>query len=322
MLELDLQWALAHRTKTAARGFKCVCPSCGGNDVWVTPHTLLGHCFECGASYRMVEEGKERAVSHTTRVLPPFDTTSIRRLYNELAEYYHSCIELDHRMYLYSRGLTDAAISTFKIGYCPPDHLSIYTSRLSRDAGVASYGSEPWLANRIVFPYIAEYEITDMRGRVLGDDPMRYKSLYHRPERRGAVFPFNHDRAYKRSTETGTLVITEGELKAIVADMYGFAVMALPGILSYRSIIVPPKVKLVVVFDSDSKQESNVRVDRAIARLADRVPPFSVGTLSLFGETKMDIDSFLTHPKGGPDMFQYIVDHALPYKDYRSYRRF
>jgi hypothetical protein len=320
---VTIDYCESNKTKSATRGYKTVCPSCRGRDLWVTPENNTCYCWECGVSYKMVRSLDDVQEDTRTFVHKAFDTKAIRSAYGEAADYYHSCISKEHEVFLRQRGITQESINFFKIGFCPSGTAPMYLTETAKDAGLANRKGEPWLAERIVFPYIADGEITDIRGRSIhGEDP-KYLSLYHRSEQRGALYPYNYDAALKKSFETKVLILTEGEIKAVVADRLDFAIMALPGMLSYRSgLVAQPGIKMVVVFDNSSDQADRIRVDRAIARMTTRLPAFSVVTLPLLGEHKMDIDAYLLHDKGGKDRFQYYVDNAINYTMYKRLRSF
>ncbi len=303
---------------------KVTCPSCAGNDLGVKPQDSFAHCWECGANYRIGEDDgtyRRRQVDENVE----FDTGAIRELYGQATSYYHSCIGRDQLAFLQARGIDDRAIELFKIGFCPNSSAPMYTTKTARESGLADSRGTPWLADRIVFPYIAEGEITDIRGRTMQpDSDMKYKSLYHGSRARGAIYPFNYDAALKRAHETKQLIITEGEIKAVVADRYGFATMALPGMLSYRSgLVMQAGIQLVVIYDNSSRTEDRLRVDKAIRDLARRIPEFSVVTLPLLGNDKMDVDSFiLARGGGGADRLKHMVDNAIDYKRYVELRKF
>lgn len=321
---LTIEYCERNRTKKAARGYKTVCPSCVGRDLWVTKETSSCYCFECGTSYTLVIS-LDAPYKPKQRALPEkqFDTKAIRSAYAHAADYYHSCISKEHEQALLARGISQEAISFFKIGFCPSGISPMYLTETAKEAGLADGKGRPWLSDRIVFPYIAEGEITDLRGRsFLGEDP-KYKSLYHRAGQRGAIYPFNYDAAMQKARETKTLIVTEGEIKAMVADQLNFAIVAFPGMLSYRpALIQQPGIKTIVIFDNSVDLEDRIRVDKAIARLATHIPEFSVVTLPLLGEIKMDIDTYLLHKRGGADRFHYAVDNAIGYTYYQRLRNF
>lgn len=316
MATLSTEYVETQYTKSASRGWKVLCPSCGGNDLWYTPENNRAYCFECSANYSIGEQKNKEDI-------PVFDVDKIRSFYTSVASEYHSLIDKDHREYLHSRGVDDSAIDNFQIGYCPAGHLLQYRSDIARYSGIVSRDATSWLSNRIVFPYIAESVVTDMRGRSMSGEDPKYKSAFHRSYSRGAIFPYNYDRASERSRDTKRVIITEGEIKAILADVHGYAAIALPGMTSWRrNTIFPSDVDIITVFDNSAKFSDRIRVDKAIAKITRYVPNLYVALLPLLGESKMDIDSYLLHKRGGAQRFDRIINGALEYKDYVKLRRF
>ncbi len=301
---------------------KIICPSCGGNDLGVVPENRFAHCWECGTNYRIGDDDGKYRREYDTGV--EFDRQAIRELYGSATDYYHSCIGADQLDYLRSRGIDERSIELFKIGFCPNSSAPMYTTKTARESGLADSRGTPWLAGRIVFPYIAEGAVTDLRGRSMQPhDDMKYKSLYHGSRARGAVYPFNYDEALKRAMASKVLILTEGEIKAVVADQHGFAIMALPGMLSYRpGLVLQAGVKLVVIYDNSSRKEDRLRVDKALRDLYRRVPFFSVVTLPMLDQDKMDVDSYILSDRGGANRLKYMVDNAIEYKRYTELRRF
>lgn len=297
---------------------KIICPSCNGNDLAIKQGSGFAHCFECGESYR-IGERPDRQIDNNI----VFDIDGIQQIYGEAAEYYHSCITRENEAYLLTRGIDRKAIDLFKIGFCPASINALHQKPMAKQAGLASSYGTPWLSNRITFPYIsADGRVTDLRGRAISPDSERkYLSLFHRSDARGAIYPFNYDRSMERAMRSGTLIITEGEIKAVVADMHNFAITALPGMTSYRkALISQPGIKLVVIYDSSVVPEDRVRVDRALYKLSQHIPKFSVVTLPLFGHPKMDVDLFLIEK--GADRFRYMIDNAVDYSMYKKLRAF
>lgn len=320
---LTVEYVHRFKTKSMSRGWKVVCPSCGGRDLWYTEANGTAFCFECGSTYR-VGERSERQRADTENVdETPFDVTRIRELYAEAHSVYRSNLTKDHKEYLKRRGIEGDAIDTFGIGYCSDQNIVSYTDPSSRDAGFLDNRGRPSLAGRVVFPYIADQHVTDMRGRAVENIEPKYRSLAHGSTRRGAIFPFNYERAMNLAREQKTVIITEGEIKAAVADIHGFPCMGLSGMLSWRpGFIVEPGIRVILAFDSNKNPDDRRRVDRALARINQRVPDFGVVSLPLLGEDKMDIDYFLLHKQGGYQRFKHLVDSAVPYTTYVQLRRF
>lgn len=316
---LSEAYILANRTKSASRGWKVVCPQCTGKDCWVTLDNGTGFCFECGAQYAIGENKFQRPKQEVREL----DVPGIRHLYDTAVDFYHDCLTPDHLEFLERRGIDRSDVDTFMIGFCPTGNSPLYHSPLAQDSGIVDYAGSPWLANRIVFPYFAEGHATDLRGRSTdGTDP-KYKSLPRHAMSRGAWYPFNYERAYKLARKSKTVIVTEGEIKAIVADKFGHAAVAFPGMLSLRpGVVFDADVRIVVIYDNAAGKEDKLRVDRAIAKLSDRLGHFYVATLPLLGEEKQDIDSFLLNKRGGPVRFQQLVDEAVTYAMYKQLRKF
>lgn len=299
------------------RGWKSLCPACGGTNLYYTQDNGLCYCFNCTASYRV----QGTVVEHLDT---PCDVAAVRAYYGELAAHYHRCLPRESRAYLHQRGVDDEAIAQYGIGYCPSGECAWYRSPLAVESGVASPRGTPSLAERITVPYVVDGEVTDIRGRATRPDQNpKYKSLFGSSARRGAQYPFNWERAVLRARIHKVLIVTEGEFKALVADRFGFACVALPGMTSWRQGFVgDADWRIVVVFDALRDRRAQWHVDRAIARLTERLPRIYVGRLPLLGEEKQDLDSFLMHRRGGAARLQQVVDQAVPYAEYARLRAF
>jgi hypothetical protein len=323
METLTLEYVHKYKTKPQSRGWKCVCPGCGGNDLWYTDDNGSAFCFECGVNYKVTDEEHSYEAKDDGRVV--FDVQRIRELYHSAHDFYTHSLTRDHKAYLHDRGMDDTAIETFKVGYCPTNRMPFYFEPIAKDAGLLDYKGDPALVNRVVFPYMAEDSITDLRGRVIETEvpAPKYRGLRHRSISRGAIYPFNYARAMEFARDQKIVILTEGEIKAIIADMHGFPCVALPGMLAWKpGFIVRPDVKVIIAFDSNRLVEDRARVDKAIQRVSRRLLNSYVTVLPLLGESKMDIDSFLLHSQGGYSRFKHLIDNAVPYEMYLRLRRF
>jgi len=277
---------------------KEICPSCGHKSYWVTPErNLSAFCFVCGHSEKT---GKIQPLKRAN------DIKGIRQLYSELTDYYHSCLGSDHISYLHSRGITDRDITRYKIGYAPHTYTLLYSDPMAIDAGIIMRDKTPFLANRIIFPYLVENVVVDMRGRLLGgDDERKYLSPYGGAYFRGADYAFNHD-----ALKNDTIILTEGEAKAIASNVV-MPTVSIPGILSLR-----PQLKqrtgqsFTICFDSQVNHWFDVV--RAIQRLKKHFDNLLIATLPLMGRTKMDIDTFVQD--FGAEAYKRVIDRAVPYQ--------
>lgn len=271
--------------------YKTTCEQCNGHNFYITPANGMGYCFNCG----YVTFSEERKALKQSRYE---DVPAIRELYTALANDYHSAVE-HIRGYLHARGLTDDEIQRHKIGYCPPGTHILYRDDHAIAAGVARRDGTAFLGDRVIFPYIANGAVTDLRGRALDKavEP-RYLSPYGGAFYRGADYPF----LWKENS----VVITEGEFKALAIQRAGFDAIGVPGILSIR-----PKSRFYVVcFDSDRNPKAMADVQRAILRIAKLYPSIKVATIPLTSsDDKMGADDYID--KYGVENFRRVINAAL-----------
>lgn len=279
------------------KSYKTICNQCNGHNFYVTTSNGMGYCFNCGYTTFQNDYRNYQQVRY-------HDIPAIRAIYTELANEYHS--RADHvRLYLNQRGVTDAEIQRHKIGYCPPGIHPLYKNEHAIPAGIAKRDFTAFLADRIIFPYFANSQVTDLRGRALDKvtEP-RYLSPYGGAFYRGADYPF----LWKENN----IVVTEGEFKALAIQRSGFDAIGVPGILSVR-----PKSRFYVVcFDSDRNPKSMADVQRAIIRIARINPHIKVATLPLGSDDeKMGADDFID--KYGTEAFQRVINAALPFDKWK-----
>lgn len=299
-----------------ARGYKTECPQCGGENLYVTPDNDVSYCFNCGYK-RSAEPSENRDGSGGL----PFssnasDLLEIRQFYTESASYYQACLTGSAYKYALARGLTDDTITKYRIGYCPENASSSNT--LALRSGLYNSANRPVLADRLVFPYIdpITQAVVDIRGRSLTNEDPKYKGPFGSTGARGAdEWPYNGDALLK-----GSHIITEGEIKTLVASQLGFNCVGLPGISVWRwRLRTMAKGKATVVFDSQKQPGVRESVYQAIDRLAQRLQDLHVATLPLGKLDKMDLDTYLLTK--GPDEFRLVLDKALPYNEWAKLLR-
>lgn len=316
---LTMDYCNANRQSGSGNNFKVTCPACNGHNLYVTLSNGFAFCFNCNVS--MTLEGYEpRKARKIVQIQSTID--EVRSVYKRLKQVYQDQLNREHFEFLEHRGIDKDKAELFGVGFCPAAQLPDYQYQVYKDAGVTDFHGGPSLANRLVFPYEAEGEITDIRGRSwIGEEP-KYRSPFLPSIIRGAYYPFNWDRAVVKAQQKKMLIITEGEIKAIAADDL-FPIVALPGMNSWRRGLEPdPSWRIVVMFDNDARRKHRLDIDRAIRRISERLPKIYVATLPLLGEQKMDIDAFLVHPHGKDVRFKQVVEDAIPYAEYAQLRRF
>jgi len=276
------------------------CPKCGCNDYSITPQNGKGYCFQCGY---FTQEGYE--VKHTPRIRSDYKD-EIRQYYTDATNYYHSCLTLEAEHYLHQRGISHDMIQKQRIGFCPLDKENIfYKGTIPLESGLATKSGLPILAGRITFPYIVQNVVTDIRGRSLEPHAeVRYKSPFHDTYYRWADYP------YYTLTESERIIITEGEIKAIISTQCGFPCVAIPGISSWRPGFESKEDRDEIIL-LDNQRYNGRNLFRATCRIARKLKNPKVATMPLFDQDNQDIDTFIL--RYGIGLYACIIDAALPY---------
>jgi DNA primase len=288
-------------------GYKIQCPACGGHNYYIPDHNSMAYCFNCGHCER------GNIGQQTAKVRSPH-IDDIRHFYNRMADYYHAQLEGEALQYVYARGYSDDTIQKLKIGYIPAEQSLLYRDKIAQEAGLATYDGKAFLEHRISFPYIsANGVITDIRGRDIGNDELKYKSPYGSAYYRGADYPYNYC-VYKAPR----ILITEGEIKAGIALQYGYTIMALPGMGSWRHGWKPIEgQEIIIVFDRQDDDRHNIA--RAINKIIHYIPTVRIATLPHMGQRKMDIDTLLLNYD--KRLFDIALQAALPHDKWLQFQR-
>lgn len=289
--------------------YKDTCPQCGKDNLYITPHNGVSYCFTPGCEY--FENGKHvlRKKERSTHI------QDIRAYYTVMAEYYHSNLNTHARNYLYKRGFIDTTIQELKIGYCPTGKHHYYNTPIALESGLTTNRKDGFLAGRITFPYFKTKDIvSDIRGRAVDKTDIRYKSPFGDTYYRGADYPYN----YHLYNTAPVVLLTEGEIKADIAMQVGYPTLALPGIKTWRKgFTQKDNQKIIIVFDTQ-KDMSGIRL--AIDKIQSFVESSYVATLPLMGKDKMDIDTLIL--EYGSDIFDMVIESALPYYDWKVLQMF
>ena len=292
-----------------------ICPVCGCDDANFNTAKLKWRCWHCpGKGIIIPEEGYEVQEIEEVRL----DVPKVRELYTNISEKYHQNLTQPALTYLKNRGLTQQTIDEFKLGFCSTEFYDEYSNRIAEEAGII-YQNYPVLTNRLTIPYIADGEVTDLRGRTLNtiftykDKTPTYMSLAGSHASRGATFLFNHDVIDKNDT----IILTEGEFKAIVAHQHGFAIVATPGVFGWQKdwseMLKDKNVILAADFDRVIGLRSPAYL---MAKMLSReLPQLKVALLGIARHTtedKIDIDSLITN--GHLKTFERAIKGAMDVK--------
>jgi DNA primase len=291
----------------AGRSYKAVCPfhSERTPSFIVSPERQSWHCFgACGEggdvfSFVMKKEGlefrealrllAERAgVPLPERHRPEEDTERERsRQANEAAaQYYHRLLLNSEdgrqaRRYLEERGLDQATLQDFQLGFAPSGWETLLRHLRERGydqeellaAGlitIGERGARDLFHERIMFP------ITDIRGRVVGfggrtlpsegqpeGQPKYLNTAQTALFDKGSLL-YGLDRAKEHIRREGSAVIVEGYMDAIAAHQYGYSnvVASMGTALTERQVRLLKRFArdVVLALDADTAgQEATLR---------------------------------------------------------------
>ena len=226
--------------------------------------------------------------------------------------------------YLRGRGLDDAAIEHFRLGYAPDgrimadalkkqglDEALLLEAGLLRrpDDGRAPY---PFFRQRVIFP------ITDRRGRViafggriLGDGAAKYINSPDTPLFDKGRTLYNLANARQAAHDTGELLVTEGYMDVIALSRAGFAAAVAPLGTALTEDQIKELWKLtaepVLCFDGDGAGQ------RAAHRAAERALPLLQPGRSLrfaYLPKGEDPDSLVRG--AGASAMRRVIDGARP----------
>lgn len=351
--------------KKAGKSYKGCCPFHNEKtpSFVVNPDTQTFKCFGCGEggdlfsfaikrhgwtfSEALQELGKQAGVE-VRRQSPAQKAQSeqldhLRGLLQTAADVYHQHLlngespdAVATRRYVREkRGLTDATITRFQIGYAPPgwtnliEHLKElgYTEDHLLQAGVAKRNEQGRVydvfRNRLMIP------IRDERGRVVGfgaralapDDNPKYLNSPQSPlfDKSKILFGLDIAKTLIRSSETA--IIVEGYMDAIQAHQAGFAnVVAQMGtaLTEMQLKLLAPRLakKIILALDSDAAGQNATRRSLEVARQAlqgDYSGRLSVDMRILQIPGAKDPDDFL---RESPDQWQGLVENATPAADF------
>jgi len=230
--------------------------------------------------------------------------------------------------YLHGRGLDDATISAFRLGYAPEGRAVIQPTLKRQDisdtqmidAGLLISPDDPArqpydrFRDRVMFP------ISDRRGRmiafggrIMGDGTKAAKYL-NSPEtplfHKGAVL-YNLHRAQGPARDAGTLIVTEGYMDVIGLHRAGFAnaVAPLGTALTEDQIALLWKItpEPVLCFDGDNAG------GRAAERAVERALPLLVPGHGLrFAHLPAGEDPDSLVSSQGAEAMNGIIDRAEP----------
>ncbi len=337
--------------KKAGRNFKALCPfhSEKTPSFIVSPERQIWHCFGCGKGgdiFGFLMELDRLEFPEALRILAQRAGVRLERRPEESAaakikqrllaihhlgsEFYHYLLTQHKvgegaRLYLKERGISDAAIKTFYLGFAPFgwDNLSRflrkkgYTDKELIQAGVALPGQRGLydrFRGRVIFP-LKNYrgETIAFAGRLLKKVAKEAKYI-NSPETpiyiKGETL-YGLDVTREAIRKNGSAVVVEGEFDLISSFQAGVAnVVAIKG-----TALTEPQVnllkrftgKLILSLDADTAGEAAARRGIEIADRAGmeiKVAPIPTGK---------DPDEAA---RENPNLWKKTVESAVPFYDF------
>ncbi len=228
------------------------------------------------------------------------------------------------RAYLEDRGLNQAAIDQFGIGYAPsggdvllrslkqkyPEKLLVESGLVSRDQSGRLFDR---FRRRITFPISNESgKIVAFGCRALGDDMPKYLNSPETPIYSKSNVLYHLDRAKEALRRSDFAVLVEGYMDAIAVARAGISNV----VASCGTSLAEPQIKLLgrftrrVIVNYDPDTAGQTATERSISLLLEQ--DFEVRVLALPG--KADPDKFIREQ--GADAYIHVLKQAPPYVDY------
>jgi hypothetical protein len=284
--------------KSTSTQLKFICPYCGKKAMSCNVAAGIYHCWHCDQSGRL-----EGGYSDSKVVEVEINHENQEKLINYIVDT-SSLIDI-HKNYLLRRGVANP--DRYKIRTVPFQIGKILLQRYTPDFLISTglfYQTEEGMvphgclgSRRILIPHWNEAEIVSCKSR---EDPLSSKEKgipYIAAPGKRSSFGLWHKEIF------GTdLILTEGELKAIVAAEFGFSACAVSGLGGVRPSItqVANLIKnygikrLFVIFDSDPSYLSKPALIINLSRLSTAFRSMcAIVFLPQVDNQKMDLDSFL-----------------------------
>jgi DNA primase len=228
------------------------------------------------------------------------------------------------RAYLEDRGMDNATMDRFGVGYAPSggDMLlrhfkSKYPDKTLAESGLISRGENGRMFDRfrrrITFPISNESgKIVAFGCRALGDDMPKYLNSPETPIYSKSNVLYHLDRAKEALRRSDFAVLVEGYMDAIAVARAGISNV----VASCGTSLAEPQIKLLgrftrrVIVNYDPDTAGQTATERSISLLLEQ--DFEVRVLALPG--KADPDKFIREQ--GADAYIKLLKESPPYVDY------
>ena len=323
----------------------------------VVPADGFFYCFGChagGDAFKFISlmehitpfeaiqrQAEQLGIPSPARSSDPHEEERLRMLedlrrVNALArDFFHSCLTVTPygaagRAYLAGRGMTDAAVERYGLGFAPEAWSKLSDAFLRRGisekllvtAGLSavrehSGGLYDRFRGRVIIP-IADVRgrIVGFGGRALGDAMPKYLNTAETPVFNKRKLLFGLDRAHRAIAHEDCAIVVEGYMDAIAAWEAGVlnvvATLGTSFTSDHAALLLRRAPRIVFCYDSDAAgQEATLR---ALAAVRGRAAEVHVLVLP----DGKDPDEYIrTH---GAEAFRGLIAAALPVPEYHLRR--
>jgi len=273
--------------KKAGANYKCNCPFHGEKtpSFNVSPARQIYHCFGCGVggdAIKFVMEYEKLSYPEAIEKLASMYNFSLRytkgsgeygeakRVLELMQGWYSENLDREPhaRKYLEDRGITQASIEAFGIGYVPDGQqvMAFLRSRSiplpkAAEAGIVAQGERgdfyARLNRRVTFPiHSPAGALVGFGGRTLGDHPAKYINSPQTRLFNKSRLLYGYHRAKEAIYKRKELIVCEGYLDVILLHQAGFttAVATLGTALTeeHLPLLRKGEPRITLAYDGDS----------------------------------------------------------------------
>lgn len=252
------------------------------------------------------------------------------------ARFFFNCLNSDEgrdaRAYLRRRGLTDATITRFGLGYAPAGWSQLrdflrskgYTYEEMIEAGLCNEGRNgscyDFFRERVMFPVIdVRGQVIAFSGRTMGSDSRKYLNTRDTPvfNKKKTLFSLN----FAKNADTGRVILVEGQMDVISLYQAGFtdAVATLGTAITEEHARILTRYVSEVLISYDADEAGQKATKRAIDTLRSVEMPVKVIQI----EGGKDPDELIK--QYGAPAFQALIDKAsgsMQYELSKAKRRY
>ena len=256
----------------------------------------------------------------------------LRRVNALARDFFHNCLTMTRygaagKAYLAGRGITDAAIARYQLGFAPDAWAKLsdafkkrgISEQLLIDAGLAMRrerggGIYDRFRGRVIIPIADERgRIVGFGGRALGDAQPKYLNTAETPVFNKRRLLFGLDRAHRAIAHEGCAVVVEGYMDAIAAWEAGaenvVATLGTSFTEEHAALLLRRAPRIVFCYDSDAAgQEATLRALAAVRGRAAEV------RVLLLPDGKDPDEYVRTH---GAAAFRGLIETAVPAPAFR-----